>query len=78
MARRRRRRIPFMGLQQLSDAARLPFSFAPVGLRRFWHWPALLTWPRSDSDSGAAFAPWSVPKSAQRAPCQYSNRLLYD
>ena len=50
-----------MGLQRLSDAASRPFSFAPRGLRRFWHGPALLSWPRSISDSGAAFAPWPVP-----------------
>ena len=65
-----------MGLQRVSDADSRPFSFAPRGLRRFWHGPALLSWPRSISDSGAAFAPWPVPKSAQRGPCQYFNRLL--
>jgi hypothetical protein len=38
---------PRSGLQRRSDAARRPFCFAPVGLRRFWRWPALLAWPRS-------------------------------
>ena len=43
----RARRIPVSGLQRTSDAARRPFCLAPVGLRRFWRWPALLAWPRS-------------------------------
>ena len=33
--------------QRKSDAAERPFCLAPVGLRRFWRWPALLAWPRS-------------------------------
>src|SRR5947208_10770149 len=38
---------PRSELQRRSDAARRPFRLAPVGLRRFWRWPALLAWPRS-------------------------------
>src|SRR6478735_730627 len=47
LARRTRGSIPAAGCDRACNAARRPKALSPVGLPRFWRWPALLAWPRS-------------------------------
>src|SRR6476619_1484115 len=57
LARRTRGSIPAAGCDRACNAARRPKALSPVGLPRFWRWPALLALAEIAADIGAAIAP---------------------